>query len=362
MSLSPCSRRLSDNVFFVLILVCLVILLGCSCRDQEESDAEAVRQLEASLRKEAIPDDAIRIEKGNSILKKNREDVLLADPNHMWVGPANNILVTDVRENAVVQIDPNGDTARKIGQFGSGPGDFAQPLYIGTDRRGNIFVYEGGNQRVQILDKEGNYIRSFKTYRPCYSMDVDNDGLVYLCFLNDNINSPLINVFSSWGQEVTQFGARIDAGEVGSFNNICIRVTDRHVWVAWRTYPIIRKYTKSGEMISEIIVNYGRLQELGTANRLAKRSDRAIRYWKIINDIDVAADDVYILRTYPRLVILRIDPAGHAKNVYWSEIPFGYIAPAFKVLHKNGKPIMLVLETYPIPDIGVYHPQGPIGE
>ena len=49
-----------------------------------------------------------------------------------------------------------------IGSQGSGPGQFLNPRGVAVDAQGNIYVADTGNQRVQKLDAQGNFLAEWR--------------------------------------------------------------------------------------------------------------------------------------------------------------------------------------------------------
>jgi hypothetical protein len=47
------------------------------------------------------------------------------------------------------------------GEKGTKDGEFDTPHSIASDARGNIYVADRGNRRVQVFDSEGAFLRSF---------------------------------------------------------------------------------------------------------------------------------------------------------------------------------------------------------
>lgn len=86
-------------------------------------------------------------------------------PNYAGIAYAQDgrVIVTDPRNHVLVIYD-RGDMVGTIparGQWPGTPGDadgeFNQPIDVAVDDKGRIFVADRGNNRVQILDANGNY-------------------------------------------------------------------------------------------------------------------------------------------------------------------------------------------------------------
>jgi hypothetical protein len=59
---------------------------------------------------------------------------------------------------------PDGREIRRFGEKGTGPSQFDLPTDVAFDDAGNIYVSEyGDNNRIQIFDKDLNYLRGWGT-------------------------------------------------------------------------------------------------------------------------------------------------------------------------------------------------------
>ena len=71
-----------------------------------------------------------------------------------------NIFVADGYNNSrVVKIDKNGKWVKTWGEFGKEPGQFNTVHTIASDAKGNIYVGDRGNNRIQVFDHDGNPLR-----------------------------------------------------------------------------------------------------------------------------------------------------------------------------------------------------------
>ena len=78
-----------------------------------------------------------------------------------------NIYISDGYINSrVAKFDRNGDWVMSFGEPGNGPGQFNTPHAIAIDNQDNVYVGDRGNQRVQIFDTNGKYIREWKIEIP----------------------------------------------------------------------------------------------------------------------------------------------------------------------------------------------------
>lgn len=69
------------------------------------------------------------------------------------------LYVTDIRRNSVMIFELNGKKLAEIGKLGVQPGELRAPNAVAVDSDGSLFVSDSGNQRVQVFDKNGKFVR-----------------------------------------------------------------------------------------------------------------------------------------------------------------------------------------------------------
>ncbi len=121
---------------------------------------------------------------------------------------------TDLDQVLVYDADPPYKLLRSIGTAGKKhtltmPGDFAYPTNVAVDAEGNVFVSDTFNDRVEIFDADGNFIRTFGKPGdgPGYfarpkGIAVDVDGHVWVA---DSVTDR-VQVFTQEGQLLLWMG------------------------------------------------------------------------------------------------------------------------------------------------------------
>src|SRR5207253_733355 len=61
----------------------------------------------------------------------------------------------------LIKFDKTGKFIKEIGKKGSGRGEFDQPHALIMDSRGRLIVGDRGNNRIVVLDQEGNVLEEF---------------------------------------------------------------------------------------------------------------------------------------------------------------------------------------------------------
>jgi len=76
---------------------------------------------------------------------------------------AGNTYISDGYINSrVAKVDKDGRWLKSFGDPGNKPGQFNTPHSIAADAKGNIYVADRGNRRIQVLDGEGNLQREIR--------------------------------------------------------------------------------------------------------------------------------------------------------------------------------------------------------
>jgi len=87
-----------------------------------------------------------------------------------------NIYVVDSGNYRIQKFDDQGRYLQTIGRKGQGPGEFSGPMGICFDSQGNLYVRE--YKKIQVFDRNGNFIRSFPLDHYLVDFAVDDEGSV----------------------------------------------------------------------------------------------------------------------------------------------------------------------------------------
>ncbi|MFY9908088.1 MAG: 6-bladed beta-propeller [Terriglobales bacterium] len=77
-------------------------------------------------------------------------------PTNVAVDKDGNLFVTDTLNNRVEVFDADGVFVRAFGKNGDGPGDFARPKGIAVDCDGHVWVADAMTNRLQVFTAEGD--------------------------------------------------------------------------------------------------------------------------------------------------------------------------------------------------------------
>ena len=112
----------------------------------------------------------------------------LTDPTDVVTDPANGDVYiaeshTDVADpNLVGRIsvfDKNGKFLRVIGKTGAGPGEFRTAHGIEFDSKGQLVVADRHNHRIQVLTKDGKFVREYDNFSRPSGLAIDKNDVIY---------------------------------------------------------------------------------------------------------------------------------------------------------------------------------------
>jgi DNA-binding beta-propeller fold protein YncE len=147
-----------------------------------------------------ITDPSIERPAGIAI-DRSRGKIYLADTSH-----------TRSEKHTVKIFNMSGELIGTIGgERGEGPGQFLFPTYLAVDGRGNLYVTDTLNSRVQMFDSGGKYMRSFGQRGNAWGMFDKPKGVALDSFGNVYIADSgwsNVQIFNQKGQVLLFFGGR----------------------------------------------------------------------------------------------------------------------------------------------------------
>ena len=72
------------------------------------------------------------------------------------------VFVADTKNNRIQKFDEDGNFVGKWGAYGTGQGQFDNPVSVSVDSgSGDVYVAHGGSKRILVFDKNGQYVDSW---------------------------------------------------------------------------------------------------------------------------------------------------------------------------------------------------------
>jgi DNA-binding beta-propeller fold protein YncE len=85
------------------------------------------------------------------------EGVPFALPTDVAAGVNGHLYVVDGGNDRVVVIDSTGTVVTSFGSTGRGDAELDRPVGVGIDGKGRVHVADRGNHRIQVFEKDGTY-------------------------------------------------------------------------------------------------------------------------------------------------------------------------------------------------------------
>jgi uncharacterized protein (TIGR03663 family) len=137
-------------------------------------------------------------------------------PRAAAVGPDGLLYVADSGNNRIQVLDPDGNLVRAWGSAGAGPGQFQEPWGIAVGDDGRVYVADTWNHRVQVFDPGGGYLSEWGGFMDIQGqadgepgvfwgprdIGLDAAGHVYVA----DTGNKRVQVFSPEGEFVAQWG------------------------------------------------------------------------------------------------------------------------------------------------------------
>ena len=119
---------------------------------------------------------------GTDALLNTPCDVVTAANGDIFVGDGHEGQNTDDPDTVarIVKFDSEGNFLTSIGHWGAGPGEFKTPHALDIDSRGRLVVGDRGNNRLQVLDLDGNFIEQFKQYSRPSGIYIQDDDTIFV--------------------------------------------------------------------------------------------------------------------------------------------------------------------------------------
>jgi len=161
-----------------------------------------------------------------------------------------NIYILDSGNFRVQKFNPQGKYLSTIGRKGLGPGEFGISYDMDIDENDNLYVCDHRNARVQIFSSDGRYYNSIRTDYLMAKLRLLSSG----DFVTDDRNL-LMGLYNHEGKFVKSFGERIkyDDDQLENLANQRIyEVYKDNILVAFLHHNKIEKYSSEGLLLLSI--------------------------------------------------------------------------------------------------------------
>ncbi len=110
----------------------------------------------------------------------------------------------------VAKFDSSGKFLFAWGKKGTGDGEFDLPHAIRIDSRGLVYVGDRENDRIQVFDQKGKYLRQFGGFAP-FGLHIDDDDILYVAdgrahkIIRMTLDGTILEEWGAHGSEAGNF-------------------------------------------------------------------------------------------------------------------------------------------------------------
>jgi DNA-binding beta-propeller fold protein YncE len=165
-----------------------------------------------------------------------------------------NIYVADANNGRLQRFSDDGEFLSAFGQIGEGEGEFKEPSGIAVDRRGNVYVADFLNRRVQKFNPDGTFSAQWRgpdqNFAP-RDLAVGVDNSLYVA---DEGGARIVK-FAANGKVVGSFGTRGSGdGQFGQITSVAVDDKSDRVFVADPRQRRIVVFDRKGQFIANWFV------------------------------------------------------------------------------------------------------------
>jgi sugar lactone lactonase YvrE len=241
------------------------------------------------------------------------ENLAFNSPGDLVVDKNGNIYILDGGNQRVQVFGEDGRYVRTIGRRGQGPGEFSDPNSLDIDREGRLHVLDKRQRRIQVFATNGEVLKSVRTPGFGYGIDkmrlLRSGALVIRTIVGFGLarvqkvkSVPrLLKLLSPEIEVQREFGEGVDFGD--EITNASLNSCDFAV--------------DNGDEILVCLANQNRLEKFSPEGRLLWRADRELNFsTKLIErgEQKITSNGVtYIWAKFNRVAVsVAVDDKGRA--------------------------------------------------
>jgi tripartite motif-containing protein 71 len=177
-----------------------------------------------------------------------------AHPGDIAIDAKGNLWVVDENNNRIEQFNEKGEYVAKFGSLGSANGQFKRPTSLAIDAKGNVWVTDAGNNRLQQFNEKGEFLKAIGAYGSGSGQFSGPEGIAIdpkgNIWVSDTYNARL-QKFNEKGEFIKVIGTRGSAtGQLVEPTGIDVGPGNK-VWVTDWANNRVEVYSEAGEYVRQ---------------------------------------------------------------------------------------------------------------
>ncbi len=298
-----------------------------------------------------MPKNAVELGKGPSLNIAGTPAL-----RRMTMDLAGNFYLSDARKATVLKLTPGGTLDEGFAGNVIVKKRLTNPRALSI-HKDQLLVQD--QERIVAFDLNGKFVSSLKIPN-ADDMAVDESGTIFISPSIINPETPLVEMYSLQGKKMNSFGSPMNfRHSLSELNRRTLLLDDDTVYVVFRYFPIIRKYSKKGGFVGEFRIenNFIRIKEEFNLKKMGEGiADPAKRfgYLEIISSASVFDGSLYAINGYPILMIYKIGNDGKINTIYWKDLEEIYIPKDFAVEKRGNEIRFHILRSAPDASLDVF--------
>jgi len=195
--------------FAWILLFIILIPLSCSKGEKAETpEWQGKIDYENGVKVVKNPEDPVYgeiifdLEEDLSIGNESDENYMFFRAGGIATDSQGNIYIVDGGNNRIQKFRKDGQYLQTIGRKGQGPGEFENPYDVWVDSEDNIYVSEG--MKIQVFNKNGEFIKSVKLINFITEFGITKEGDILACGFGSSEEGQTreLILFSSTGEKL----------------------------------------------------------------------------------------------------------------------------------------------------------------